>query len=110
MAHDWTERPADTDLRSENRHRSVPDPDRLYRLLADGERRTLLAVLLERDEPLPLTDLRTRLADDGDERKVGIRLVHAHLPKLDEAGLVEYDREAERAAATAVAAEVAAAF
>lgn len=108
MARNWRKQPADPDRSLETSGRSDASLDRLYRLLADGERRALLAFLLERDEPVPLSELRAHVADDGDERRAGIRLVHSHLPKLAEADLVEYDRESGRAAATAVAAELAA--
>lgn len=70
------------------------DADRIYRLLADEERRALLAILLERDDETSLDDLRARLAERiGDERHAGVRLHHVHLPKLDEAGLLNYDTE-----------------
>lgn len=108
MARNWRKQPADPDRSPETSGRSDASLDRLYRLLADGERRALLAFLLERDEPVPLSELRAHVADDSDERRAGIRLVHSHLPKLAEADLVEYDRESGRAAATAVAADLAA--
>ncbi|WP_254536245.1 DUF7344 domain-containing protein [Halomarina litorea] len=70
------------------------DADDVYRLLADEQRRALLAVLLERDGEMTLDDLRSRLADRvSDERNAGIRLHHVHLPKLEDAGLLTYDPE-----------------
>ncbi len=34
-------------------------------------------------------------AHDADEHRIATELRHIHLPKLDEAGLVEYDRRSE---------------
>lgn len=113
MAQHWPKQPPepDADRLPENRLAALPDPDQLYRLLADGERRALLGVLLERDQPVAFDDLRGRLADrGGSERAVGIRLVHVHLPKLGEADLVDYEGERGRVEATEAAADVAAAF
>ncbi|WP_459192994.1 DUF7344 domain-containing protein [Halosimplex sp. J119] len=77
------------------------DPDALFELLADPRRRRLLEVLEEtgRGERAPLADLSERVAvaegtTEGEARHgVAVALHHVHLPKLDEAGLVEYDPE-----------------
>ena len=92
------------ELVSRNRSFDDSDADAFYRLLADRERRALLGVLLERSGPISMEDLRGRLADViGEEDHAGIRLHHVHLPKLDEAGLVEYDPAAGRIAPTEAA-------
>lgn len=113
MAHQWSKwTPASDAARlPAERLAASANPDRLYRLLADGERRALLGVLLERDQPVSFEALQRRLAERGDsERAVGIRLVHVHLPKLDEADLVDYEGERGRVEATEAAADLAAAF
>lgn len=75
--------------------RTVPSVDRLVALLAAPPRRAVLEALVRADGRLTLTRLVSTLADaDGDERTVEIELHHSHLPKLDEAGLVDYDAAA----------------
>lgn len=68
--------------------------------ITDERRRRILDVLLEASSPLPLDALAERLADveDGvtDEADVvdhRIGLVHEHLPALEAADLLEWDRE-----------------
>jgi len=66
--------------------------------LAHGRRRSVCEVLAAADrEFLPLEELSERVAsidESGtDERTARIELHHVHLPKLDEAGLLEYDHE-----------------
>ncbi len=91
MAHDSTQNGRNGDPRDTA---PLVETDRVYRLLADEQRRAVLAVLLERDGEMTLEDLRSRLADRvGDERHAGIRLHHVHLPKLAAAGLIEYDSD-----------------
>ncbi|PSP55434.1 hypothetical protein BRC82_05705 [Halobacteriales archaeon QS_1_67_19] len=65
------------------------------RVLADGERRAVLAYLFDRrsDEPVAVGDLATLLADsDEHHRQTLTALCHTHLPKLDDAGLVSFER------------------
>lgn len=75
------------------------DPDRkdeLLTTLADARRRAVLAYL--RDSPDDVATVGT-LTDDIDEAAHGgkeltaVRLVHSDLPRLDEAGLVEFDEK-----------------
>lgn len=74
--------------------------DEIYRCLGDHRRRRLLAVVADRPSPVPVDDLAARLADDPrgesslDRRSVLIDLRHAQLPTLDDAGLIEWDRDA----------------
>ncbi|WP_135364036.1 DUF7344 domain-containing protein [Halosimplex halophilum] len=77
--------------------------DDLFELLARPGNRYALAYLHRADGPVPFDDLVENVVDGaapddlstGDFRdRVATRLVHSNLPKLDDAGLVEYDREA----------------
>jgi len=79
--------------------------DDVFELLSDDRRRTALYALAQsRAQTTSLEDLADEIVDRevarGDvtgplhRREVKIALVHNHLPRLDEAGLVEYDHEA----------------
>lgn len=79
----------------------IPSND-LLEALAHARRRSVCEVLATADrEFLPLEELSERVASrrhdgaDGpaEPRAVRIELHHVHLPKLDEAGLLEYDHE-----------------
>ncbi|MEY7849988.1 ArsR family transcriptional regulator [Natrarchaeobius sp. A-rgal3] len=78
--------------------------ERVVRLLTDGTNRAVLEALEDADGPRSIDELATELvareafvidALEYDERieRARISLYHVRLPKLDEAGLVEYDRE-----------------
>jgi len=97
------------------RERSVSVDD-LFALLARPGNRYTLAYLSRAEGPVPYEDLVETVVDGANtpeglstadfRDQVATRLVHSNLPKLDDAGLVEYDR-AERTVrateATAVA-------
>lgn len=77
--------------------------------LASPRRRLALAVLVDGPGSVPVETLAERVADgrtaestaaDGGVRKrTHVALVHRELPKLDEAGLVEWDRDSGTVAA-----------
>jgi len=67
--------------------------DRIAAALRRRTRRRILADLLDADR-LDLRDL-TRGADHATRDELEARLIHADLPKLDDAGYVSWDREAE---------------
>lgn len=91
---------------------TAPRPDRLFTALADRQRRRLLWYLLD-ESPASVGELADvlvgwRLADTtgvGSEayERVLAALHHSHLPLLDDAGLVAYDREAETVTASSLA-------
>ena len=71
--------------------------DVLFDLLSDPHRRDALRYLLDRPDDVTIEDLSAKIAtdeDQPDERRLSIRLHHAHLPKLSAAGLVRYDPDA----------------
>ncbi|NHN59429.1 MULTISPECIES: hypothetical protein [Halorussus] len=89
------------------RHRAERDAplDAAFDALSDRTCRALLGQLAERDEAVVVPDLAARLASgDADakesgadapdaERRLCARLHHTLLPKLDDAGLVDYDAD-----------------
>lgn len=77
----------------------LPESER-HRLLADDRRRMTLDVLGRRTSPVDLEDLAASIADrettgDTVEQITG-RLHHAHLPMMDELGVIDYEPDANR--------------
>lgn len=71
-----------------------------YSVLADRERRAIVRTLGKSDTSMTVSTLADRIGDPRDERPVRVRLYHQHLPKMGDAGVVEYDREDERVSLT----------
>jgi hypothetical protein len=78
------------------------DLDALFEILADDQRRHILTYLEERDEDVAaFSELIDHVADErvgdptDDHERVAVRLHHAHLPKLADLDLVEYDARSE---------------
>ncbi len=76
--------------------------DELFRVLADGQRRRLLAYLdRTEDDVAAFSELVEHAADESvavsneDRERVAVNLHHNHLPKLEDANLVEYDPRSE---------------
>jgi len=76
-----------------------------HRLLAAQQRRIVLELLADRTAPVDLEDLASSVAErtaDGptatstDTRQTVTNLHHAHLPMLDDAGVVDYAPEENR--------------
>jgi DNA-binding transcriptional ArsR family regulator len=67
-----------------------------------GSRRRTLAALLDRDGPVSVGELTADLAVSAqrEHRAIHIDLVHRHLPALEDAGLVAWDRDAGTVATT----------
>lgn len=89
----------------------------LVRLLADSRNRTILTVL-EEAGPLTVDELTERVVDDdtaiisssdyeSEFQQTRLSLHHQHLPKLAEAGLIEYDRDGKVVARRTVGAATA---
>lgn len=67
--------------------------DEQFSVLADVERRRLLVALLKEN---PRSDVLNKIAESDDDAETGRRRVaihHNHLPRLEDHGLVEWDRE-----------------
>lgn len=69
--------------------------DAIFRLLGSERRRNALYVLYQRTGPLGVADLAAEVAslEDADPERVATALHHVHLPRLDAAGVVEFDGE-----------------
>jgi len=82
---------------SEDLHRvSYPfDTDAIHTILADADRRLLLEVLGSENAPLGLSSLAGAIAarptGTSDEEHLRISLYHNHVPRMEAAGLVEYE-------------------
>lgn len=92
--------PLATDLRSMSDSRL----DASLRLVSDRQRRRILRRL--RDDPTGTTTLEDLLddlsdggaaptADPPDRDRLSIQLIHSHLPKLNDHGVIDYDRDDE---------------
>ncbi|WP_135302749.1 DUF7344 domain-containing protein [Haloarcula amylovorans] len=82
----------------------LPDADSVE-LLASRRRRTLLGLLIDAERTdHSLESLATAIAQTEREsglgaipsHRVAVSLYHVHLPKLDAAGVLDYDRETNR--------------
>lgn len=78
--------------------------DEAYDLLSNSRRRFVLSYLRSKDGAVPLNELSQRLAaqendapvdelTDQQIKRIYVSLYQTHLPKLEEAELIEYDRE-----------------
>lgn len=78
--------------------------DVIFELLKNRRRREVLAYLLDADETVTLGELAEQIAAwendtsvnalNSDQRKrVYVALYQTHLPKMDDAGIVEYDQD-----------------
>jgi hypothetical protein len=76
----------------------------LYKLLADHRRRVLLQYLRDTEDPMPISALVTELTqrdehvspDESIDTEIAMH--HIHLPKLADAGVIEYDQSDQHAA------------
>lgn len=82
----------------------ISETDR-HRLLASEQRRMALEILKGRTAPVDLEDLAAGIAgredgaDAADEEAVehvAVQLHHAHLPKMAELGIIDYDPDTNR--------------
>ncbi len=83
---------------SENR--SLHTLDEICRILAHHRRRQLLWYLMAEDTDVAdLNELVTYLSEESDEattaEQVRLSLIHTHIPKLADHGVIEYDRRNE---------------
>jgi hypothetical protein len=78
--------------------------DELFRLLSSSRRRYIIYLLYKEGGSMSLNDLATRIAaeendkpvaevTDSERQRVYISLYQTHLPKLEDADVVEYDED-----------------
>lgn len=83
----------------------APTLETTLRLLSDPRRRSVVAVLSDRDPPIALPELATAVASRETESEsndhsaetleaVSTELHHDHLPRLDDVDIIDYDPEA----------------
>jgi len=88
-----------------------PSVDDLFDVLTAERRRRVLSILVGRDAPVAVEALAEDVAAQEEDvaavtvsesttREVHVSLHHVHLPKLDEAALVDYDRDGRTVTAT----------
>lgn len=86
-----------------------PSLDAVFKLLSSQRRRHVLHCLRERDAPVELSDLAEEVAaretgispaevSEEESRQVHMVLYHTHVPKLKDANVVRYDRDADTVA------------
>lgn len=78
-------------------------PDLAFDVLADDQRRTVLSYFLERDRQAELRELASHVRSSESHRVndgIAASLHHVHLPKLADAGLIQYDPDEKVATAT----------
>lgn len=69
-----------------------PDLDTMLDVLANKYRRRVLVALLEHN-PRTITTHRSPTTSPSEQGTLMISMRHTHLPKLEEAGFIEWDRE-----------------
>ncbi|WP_339106262.1 ArsR family transcriptional regulator [Haloterrigena salinisoli] len=69
--------------------------EELLRLLTDTTNRAVLTLLTDTSHGLSVSEIAEQLVSEDDENieQTVISLHHNHLPRLDEAGLINYDRD-----------------
>ncbi|AZH26195.1 DUF7344 domain-containing protein [Haloplanus aerogenes] len=73
----------------------APSDFGIYEALVHPYRRRLLVAMLDadrRDAPYPDP---LEFAPDAEEERHRIGMIHTHLPKLDDMGVIQWDRETE---------------
>ncbi|UIO99691.1 hypothetical protein Hbl1158_14375 [Halobaculum sp. CBA1158] len=77
-----------------NQHTHSIAADAVLRLLSDHQRRGVLRRLADADEPVSVESLTAALVTESTTADaVRIRLLHSHLPKLHDAGVIDYDAD-----------------
>jgi hypothetical protein len=81
----------------------VPSQDAIFKLLASQRRRYVLSCLKENEDPIALAALANKVAarendlpvsevSEEEIKHIHLSLYHTHIPKLNDADVVEYDQ------------------
>jgi DNA-binding transcriptional ArsR family regulator len=91
--------------------------DTVFEVLSNSRRRLVLSMVRRRDEPVPVSTLSTAVGaheagispeevDASEQKRVYVSLYQSHIPKLEAAGLVEYNDESRTVKGTPAASEI----
>src|SRR6056297_2138525 len=79
-------------------HTDDPTLEQTMQALSDDQRRETLTYLFDRDgeRPIAVETLAEQVADADEYEQTYEILQHTHLPRLDAAGIIAYDRTEKR--------------
>ncbi|MDS0258518.1 hypothetical protein NDI56_03720 [Haloarcula sp. S1CR25-12] len=91
--------------------------DTVYEVLSNSRRRFVLSALREHDEPVSMTTLAAGIGaqeagvgpeavSTGERKRIYVSLYQTHVPKLEAAGLAEYDASAGTVSQTAATTDI----
>lgn len=83
-------------------HENELSPDAVFELLSNPRRRFIIAFLRQADEPVDIKEFVRQIAalengvpldelTDSQEKRIHVSLYQTHIPKLEDAGVLEYD-------------------
>lgn len=89
-----------------SQHKPNASRDQLYHILSNARRRFILQYLSETEEPIKLIDLVKETAawendkeidelTQKEQKRMYVSLYQTHIPKLSDAGFIEYDTESQ---------------
>lgn len=91
--------------------------DTVFEVLSNSRRRLVLSMVRRREDPVPVSTLSAAVGayeagispdevDASERKRIYVSLYQSHIPKLEDAGLVEYDDEARTVRGTPAASEL----
>ena len=91
--------------------------DTVFEILSSSRRRHVLSMLRQRDEPVAMmtlaadigareNDIRPEAVDPTERKRIYVSLYQTHVPKLETAGLAEYDSTTGTVSQTAATTEI----
>ena len=74
-------------------HSDSGTSERIYKILSHPTRRVLLHVLRGIETPTTIETVANEVAQTEKTRQLEVALHHSHLPKMADAGVIDYDPE-----------------